>query len=273
MASADMGANSEQCWFQSTPGHDGVISWRHEDAHLLHNLSSPIPYIDPDWLMLVLGVKHLNADDYVLEPGDDPRSRELWLTSVKEMEHGGARRYVIKVDTKYRVVREHVAYDADGRVIVRAQLSNHKNFDGHLIPRKVRMELPGNDAVLTLSFSRIETNPSIDNALWKVPSVPGGYNTNLVDLIEGMRRADAQRRQQSESNHSASLGTPEFQQVGNSSQTAAVEPVWMSDASPAEPNWSDSADSASPFQNNHFEEPKRRRSWLPRWRWWPSRRR
>ena len=275
VASTDMGANAEQCWFLSTPGHPGVISWRHEDAHLLHKLSSPIPYIDPDWLMLVLGVKQLNADDYALEPGDDPRSRELLLTTVKEGIHGGAKRYVIKVNSDYRVVREHVAYDADGRVIVRAQLSNHKSFDGHLIPQTVRLEFPGNDAELTLSFAKIDTNPSIDSALWKVPSVQGGNNTDLIDLMEGMERADAQRklRQRNDSGRNVTLGTPVFQQVGNSSQTAAVESVWMSDSSPVEPNWSDATDSVSPFPDNHFAEPIRRRNWLPRWRWWPSRRR
>lgn len=275
VASTDMGANSEQCWFLSTPGHPGVISWRHEDAHLLHKLSSPIPYIDPDWLMLVLGVKQLNADDYALEPGNGPGSRELLLTTVKEATHGGAKRYVIKVNSDYRVVREHVAYDADGRVIVRAQLSNHKSFDGHLIPQTVQLKLPGNGAELTLSFAKIDTNPSINSALWKVPSVQGGNNTDLIDLMEGMERADAQRqlRQRNGSGRSAALGTPVFQQIENSSQTAAVESVWMSDTSPAEPNWSDATDSASPFQDNHFAEPKRRRNWLSQWRWWPSRRR
>jgi len=267
VASTDMGANSKQCWFESTPGHPGVISWRHEDAHKLQELSLPIPYIDPDWLMLILGVKQLNADDYVLEPGVNPRSRELWLTSVRGSQIGGARRYVIKVSAADRVVREHVAYDADGRVIVRAQLSNHKRFNGHLIPRKVRLELPGNNTELTLSFARIDTNPSIDSALWVVPTRPGGHNVDLGDLVEGIRRAGIQRQNQS---RSAVLGPPVFDQVGEAASTVAVEPDWAVDGTPAEPVWSDSSDSASPFQNAAMEEPHpQRRRWIPRWPRWP----
>ena len=260
IASADMGANSEQCWFQSTPGHHGVISWRHEDSHLLQGFASQVPYIDPDWLMLVLGVKQLDSNDYVLEPASDPRNNELRLSSVRRATGHAAHRYVIKVDRQSRVVREHIAFDRNGAAIVRAELSSHRDYDGHLLPQKVRLELPGNDRTLTLSFSRIDTNPSLDTALWIVPSVPGGDNVDLGSLISGVRQAGGQRPQSERpAERTDSMGAPQFQQFGREPPPAAIEPEWAVDRGPTEPRWATSLDSASPFGHKGTEVPQQRR--------------
>ncbi|MCH2202452.1 MAG: hypothetical protein MK102_10825 [Fuerstiella sp.] len=261
VASADMGANSEHCWFQSSPGHHGVISWRHEDSRLLQELPSQVrvPYIDPDWLMLVLGVKQLDANDYVLERASDPHGKELWLSSVRKSNGHNAHRYVIKVDREKRVVREHVAFDRNGAAIVRALLSNHQDFNGHLLPRRVRLILPGSNTELTLSFSRINTNPSIDTALWVVPSVPNGENLTLREMAARIRVADGQ---QASTNRRApgsiSLLPPEFQPDHRAAQTAWTQPVFTVDGTPAEPDWSDSAD-ASPFTEAGNRKPHHRK--------------
>ena len=259
-ASADMGANSEQCWFQSSPGHHGVISWRHEDSHLLQQYPSQVPYINPDWLMLVLGVKQLDPEDYVLEPTSDSRNKELWLSSVRQAHGHDVHRYVIKVDRETRVVREHIAFDKNASPIVRAQLSGYQNYNGHMLPRKVRLEFPGTDAELTLSFSRIDTNPSIDTALWIVPSVPDGRNVDLAEMISGVQRGDAHRVQaERNSPRSISFGSPEFKQIGGAIQTAGIEPDWTEDGRPVEPDWSTSVDSASPFRKPDVGESEQRR--------------
>ena len=269
-ASADMGANSEQCWFQSSPGHHGVISWRSEDSHLLQEFPSQVPYIDPNLLMLVLGVKRLDPSDYVLEPRSDPHNKELWLSSVRHSPGHDAHRYVIKVDREQRVVCEHIAFDKNGAVIVRARLSGHQYFDGHLLPRRVRLELPGNNAQMTLSFSKIDTNPSIDSALWLVPSVPGGQNVDLGELISGVRRVQARHhRADGKPIRSISLGVPEFHQVGGATRTVRLEPDWNADGRLTEPDWSGSEIPKSRFVNVNAEQPNRRRflglfPW-PRW--------
>ena len=259
-ASADMGANSEQCWFQSSHGHHGVISWRHEDSHLLQEFPSQVPCIDSDWLMLVLGVRQLDPNDFVLEPRSDPQNKELWLSSVMQAHDHGAHRYVIKIDRDRRVVREHVAFDRNGSVIVRAQLSAHQDFDGHFLPRKVRLELPGNDAEMTLSFSRIDTNPSIDRALWVVPNIPDGQNVDLGELISGTRYADARGHERNQkTSHSISLGAPEFQPVADAARTVWTEPDWSADGSPMEPDWSGTDESKPEFSNVRHKNPDRRR--------------
>lgn len=256
-ATANMGANSERCWFLSTPGHHGVISWHHDDAHLLQEFPTPVPYIDPDWLMLVLGVKQLDPNDYVLEPPSDPRTKELWLTSLQRNQGNGAYRYVIKVSTETRVIREHAAYDKDHRLIVRAVLSNHQMFDGHLIPRTVQIEIPSSETSLELTFSRIETDPVIASSMWEVPSIPGGDNVDLGQLITGMRRAEQQKRWNPGTSKHVSLGAPQFHPVTEVAHTL-VEPDWAEDEVPEEPNWDDSEDDSSFYGRTPRSAPRRR---------------
>lgn len=265
-ASADMGANSERCWFQATPGHHGVISWQHKDAHLLQDFPSQIPYIDPDWLMLVLGVKKLDPDDYVLEPGKDPRMKELWLTSRRSTPNSDVYRYVIKVSTKQRVVVEHAAYDRDHRLIVRARLSNHQRFDGHLIPTTVRIDLPANDAELKLTFSRIETNPTIDSAMWVVPSVPNGDNIDLGQLIRERRLVSNPAFTEPEPEPRAQGQLMGWERPGSElpadgARSAIVPPDWSSDGIPVEPEWSAMVESDSPF-GHQDNQPRRRKRFL-----------
>ena len=224
--SADLGSNDERCWVLMKPFEAGTISWRHEDAHLMREIPIGVPYIDPNWLMLVLGVKQLDASDYTLKPSPQPNSRELWLTSSRNTPGSRIGRYVIKVDMDQRVVREHVAYDTNLRPVVRAQLSRHKQFDGHLLPRRVSLEFPENGARLDLAFNQIQTNPSIDTAHWSVPSDPFGKDVDLGQLIASRRQSD--RSDQFVQSESAS---------DNWSDADPEEPVWNDPDTSNEPDW------------------------------------
>lgn len=217
ISQADLGSNDERCWVLMKPFEAGTMSWRHEDAHLVQRIPTGIPYIDPDWLMLVLGVKELNAEDYTVQPSPQPGSRELWLTSSENTPGSGISRYVIKVDMDYRVVREHVAYDTNLRPVVRAKLSQHKKFNGHLLPTQVSLEFPDSGARLDLAFSQIRTNPTIDTSHWVVPSDPYGEDVDLGQMIAARLRAE---------------------KADQFAQAESTSVIW-SDSMPEEPVWND----------------------------------
>jgi len=223
---ADLGSNDERCWVLMKPFEKGTMSWRHEDAHLIQAIPSGIPYIDPNWLMLVLGVKELNADDYTLRRSPQPGSRELWLTSTENTPGSGISRYVIKVDMDHRVVREHVAYDTNLRPVIRASLSQHQRFDDHLLPGKVTLEFPDSGARLDLVFSQIKTNPVIDNSHWIVPSDPYGEDVDLGQWIAARMGPN---------------GSSQFAQAesksGTWTDTVPEEPVWSDREPVEEPDW------------------------------------
>lgn len=182
IAKADLGSNNAHCWVYVRPGEAAVMTWKHEDTKLLQQIPSGVPFIDPNWLMLVLGISPLKADDYELSRG--PTSRpELWLSAIEDSASGRPLRRVIKVDTVNGVTREHAVYDSEGNPLVRAMLSKHQRRNGHLIPTSVKLLFPQVDTELTLAFNGIETNPELPDHLWHLPD----ENVRVVDLGDMIR--------------------------------------------------------------------------------------
>lgn len=183
VAHADFGSNSDICWAYIKPGDSVVMTWKHEDSHLLQHLPGGLPRLEPEWLMTVLGVQPLDAERYELQNAPSG-SRELWLVSVEDAPDGTSLRRVIKVDTVLGVAREHALYDSDGQALLRAQLSNHKSCGGHRLPHTVRVSFPQCETELTLHFNGIETDCRIADSLWHPPH---GRNIEVVDLGDVVR--------------------------------------------------------------------------------------
>ncbi|MEZ6122145.1 MAG: hypothetical protein R3C49_03085 [Planctomycetaceae bacterium] len=260
IAKADLGSNVSRCWVYVKPGENAVMTWKHEDTALVQQMTTGIPYIDPNWLMLVLGIRPLDANDYELSRSADGKP-ELWLTAVEQSPTGRPLRRVIKVDTYGGVVREHAIYDSEGRPLVQALLSKHKSHDGHLIPTIVRLTFPQMDTELALSFTGIETNPNLPDSLWHLPET----NVTVVDLGEMARHQMMLAQHGSQetsagnafsSRPRARLQPPVFRNpvrsafAGESDRSAmdgtplkltngVEEPDWATegDAEVAEPNW------------------------------------
>jgi hypothetical protein len=183
IAHADFGSNEDICWAYIQPGESMVLTWKHEDSHLLQGLQGGLPRLEPDWLMLVLGVHPLDADRYELQNGPSG-SREVWLVAVENSPDGTSLRRVVKVDTVLGIAREHALYDSNGQALLRAQLSNHKSCGGYRLPHTVKIQFPQCATELTLNFTGIETDCQIADALWHPPR---GKNIEVVDLGDVMR--------------------------------------------------------------------------------------
>ncbi len=183
VANADFGSNDDICWAYVKPGESTVLTWRHEDSHLLQHIPGGLPRLEPAWLMTILGVQPLNPDHYDLQNAPSG-SRELWLVAVEDAPDGTSLRRVIKVDTVKGVAREHALYDSDGQALLRAQLSHHKSCRGHLIPHTVKLDFPQTETQLTLTFNGIEADCRISDAIWNPPQ---GRFVEHVDLGELVR--------------------------------------------------------------------------------------
>lgn len=182
IARTDLGSNASRCWVYVKPGESALMTWKHQDTSLLQQIPTGIPYIDPNWLMLVLGITPLNVDEYELSHGP-AGTRELWLTAIEQSPTGRPLRRVIKVDTMRGVVREHSVYDSEAHPLVRAILSGHKSHGGNLIPGTVKLQFPQMDSEMSLAFANIEVNPPLPDALWQLPD----HNVEVVDLGEIIR--------------------------------------------------------------------------------------
>ncbi len=284
IAHADLGSNAEQCWVYVQPGEPAVMTWRHEDSALLQQIPTGVPYIDPNWLMLVVGVKPLHAEDYVLSSAPP---RELWLNASERSPEGRMLRRVIKVDTVAGAIREHAVYDDQSNVLVRAQLSEHEPFEGRLIATKVNLDFPQMDSQISLTFDDIETNPHLPEALW---SIPQGKGMEIVDLGSMLRQ---QLRQQGfpipdtqqepfYTPPGIRLEEPQFDQNSTSPNAGVSPPLMQSPVQPgsarpghalAEPNW-DAAElddaGAGVTRAGHWQEDTARKASRGRsiLRWW-----
>ena len=183
VAMADVGSNDELCWSYFKPGEPVVMTWHHEDAHLLEYVPGNFPRLDPEWLMVILGIQPLDARDFQIQK-PPAGSRELWLVSIEESASGQTLRRVIKVDTVRGFAREHSLIDHNGEHLLRAQLSNHRKCGDHVIPHTVKISFPPQKTQLTLNFRGIEPNCHIKDGIW---TPPGGGRIAHVDLGDYVR--------------------------------------------------------------------------------------
>ncbi len=184
VAMADFGSNEDICWAYSKPGEPAVMTWDHEDSHLLEYVPGNFPRLDPEWLMVILGIQPLDAREFKLQK-PPAGSRELWLVAIEESASGQSIRRVIKVDTLRGFAREHALIDHNGTHLLRAQLSNHRTCGGHVLPHTVKISFPPQKTELTLNFKAIEPNCRIADGVW---TPPGGDRIAKIDLGDYVRQ-------------------------------------------------------------------------------------
>jgi len=235
VATADVGSNDQLCWSYFKPGETVVMTWHHEDSHLLEYIPGNFPRLDPEWLMVILGVQPLDAQNFHIQK-PPAGSRELWLVSIEESADGQPLRRVIKVDTVRGFAREHSLVDHNGDHLLRAQLSNHRACGGHVIPHTIKISFPPQETELTLHFKGIEPNCHIADGVW---TPPGGNRMAHVDLGDYIRsqRGDIPPRQKRDSGPIAEVlpdgtmldGTPQPRR--DDFQNPEFEPLDPSDES------------------------------------------
>ena len=276
IADADLGSNASRCWMYVHPGESAVLTWKHEDTTLLQQIPTGMPYIDPNWLMLVLVVKPLDSNDYEISEGPQG-TQELWLTAIEDSPTGRPLRRVIKVDRVRGFIREHAVYDSEAHPIVRAQLSEHKQHNGHRIPTKVKLEFPQMDSEISLTFRTIETNPHLSDDLWKLPD----HNMLVVDLGKVVRRKMQSASPRSiRGNQTFQPPRPKLREpIFDEPERTAFEPADRvldgSSFTPApvspsvsEPDWDLSESESTPVQQTGHIEPapaRRRFGWGNLW--------
>lgn len=179
IATADLGSNNQRCWAYVKPGEPAVLTWRHEDTPLLQHIPTGVPYIDPNWLMLVLGVTPLDANEYRMNSSGSI----LEMAAIEDAPSGRPMRRVIRVDRTRRVVREHAIYDSEGHKLVSAVLGNHRWVNNKLMAHSVTLDFPQMQSEIKLTFKDIETNPHLPDTLWHLPD----HELQVVDLGDMIR--------------------------------------------------------------------------------------
>ena len=178
---ADFGSNDDHCWAYVKPGEGSVWTWRHEDSHLLQYLPDCPPRLEPSWLMTVLGVQPINAEDYELTSAPQG-SRELWLVALETAPDGSTLRRTIKVDTVTGTIREHALYDENRVALLRVQLGQYRQVAGYRMPHSARIRFEKERTELTLAFATIQPDCTLSAEIWKAPQARGLTHVDLGDV-------------------------------------------------------------------------------------------
>jgi hypothetical protein len=181
---ADIGSNADHFWFWIKDAlHANVVTASHDDLMLAqHRLNIPF---HPDWLMEVLGVVPIDANEVTFRR-QGPQSTIVELVSELLAPSGEMIQKVIRVDACHGIVREHALYDRAGVIIASAALGDHRidKDTGLITPRVIRFEWPRMQQQLTLRFADMIINPTVPATVWQIPEKPGYPPLELADLLQ-----------------------------------------------------------------------------------------
>ena len=169
----DVGSNTDEFWiWQKEMNPPYLLTAHHEDMPLaLQHFRVPF---QPDWLMEVLGVIPLSAEE--LEMHRIPDRPQLELASYRLAPDGSKVRRVIRVDTQQAVISGHILWGADGHMIASAKLEAHEldQRTGAMLPRIIRVNWPEADLNLKMVLKDLEVNPGpLPAVVWQVPHKNG----------------------------------------------------------------------------------------------------
>ncbi|MFM7039007.1 MAG: hypothetical protein ACKO2L_14940 [Planctomycetaceae bacterium] len=253
---ADLGANEEQGWVYVKPGESMVLTWRHEDSWMLSELMPGFPQLDPAWLMQLLGVEPISAEDFQLEAAPEG-AQEFWLTAGGSGLSGVERRR-IRVDRQRGEVREQQLCGSADEVLVQAVMTDYRGNPGERLPHQLRLSFPQTDTELTLTLGRIEVNSALSSNLWQAPT---GGSAQVVDLRDLQRWSEQQRARRDRiagvSRESGEFNSAMLEAEENTPAVGAVTPLGRGQTGGR------TRDRHAPAEAPEFDVPRRRRWYWP----------
>jgi hypothetical protein len=186
---ADFGSNPEWFWFWIRRSQEPfVFRARHDDMQHSETLRQAIPF-QPEWLIEALGVVPIDPKTVTrLEPGENHQT--VNLISELLSPSGQPVQKVIRVDQRHGVVLGHYLYDANRRLIAKADLGNHQvdRASGVIMPHLITLEWPQAGLQISLELGQIEINPgSISPRIWEVPNKEPMYPSRDIGASSRMR--------------------------------------------------------------------------------------
>ncbi len=187
LASVDFGANTDHCWAWAQPGAPAILTWPHEDAYLLHELPGELPWLEAEWLAAVAGITPIDATEFTVQSSPQ-KPLERSLTRTRQSGAGAVKDALI-INLMTGNCEEALAYDHEGRLMVRARLLKHQFVNGRTLPQEIAVHAVQAGFQLNLRFDHVLTNVTVEEKIWNPPA---GENLQVVDL------SDLVRSQQSE---------------------------------------------------------------------------
>jgi len=170
----EIGSNQQELWFwmrQMEP--QAIMAVNHEDLEAVQE-RFPVP-VQPDWLLEVLNVKPIDGANAELIQNPD-RPYTVKLVSHVTNSNGQTIRKITTIDLRRGEVTGHELYDAEHRLIAKAELSDYRKFpktDARL-PYEIKMKWAEQDLKLHFVLNGVQINPpAMPSQLWDSPQIAG----------------------------------------------------------------------------------------------------
>jgi hypothetical protein len=162
-----------------------------------------------------------------MEPGETRQTVNLICELLSPS--GQPVQKVIRVDTRHSVVLGHYLYDANRRLIAKADLSHHAVDNGVIMPHLVTLEWPQAGMQINLELGQIEINPTtIPQTIWEVPKKGPAYAA--FDI--GARSRNRLRRDVTPASGRMRLGADGTAPLGNKNTGSLDDEFGKADQSP-----------------------------------------
>lgn len=194
----DLGSNEELFWFWVKQHPDPAVYYaRHEEFS--DSEARRLMPIDFDWFLDAVGL--IALDPALEHEGPLPAGEGKLEIRTRLPGPDGVRTRVTVVDNKYGFVLEQHLRDAEGRLLVSIQASEHRYYPPHLVSLPHHLEihlLPGhaNQLKLTLDVAGYQVNRITGSPaqLFKMPTIEG-YPQRDITTLPGVNAQSSARRQ------------------------------------------------------------------------------
>jgi hypothetical protein len=171
----EIGSNDTRYWFTAFPDEVST-QWWGEKSKLTDQGARQIP-IRPDLLLEVLGVSEINTN-FLQPPAPVMRfNNDAWAYMFvwnKRLPDRWAAEKEVWYDVVTKLPKLVLLFDANGRVILRAYLSEPKEVEGTGAKMQSKYDLYFPESKSQMSFQLTEIKESIDHGRIKIPN-PGSF--------------------------------------------------------------------------------------------------
>jgi hypothetical protein len=184
---ADFGSNSQWFWFWVRRGNPPyVFRAQHDDMARSEALRQAIPF-QPDWLIEALGVLPIDPKQVSrIEPGEDRDTVNL-VSDLLSPSNQPVKK-VVRVSLRHGVVLGHYLYDANRRLIAKADLGKFQVHDGIILPHLISLDWPQAQMQINLELGQIEINPNfVATRVFEVPNKEPMYPSRDIGALTRTR--------------------------------------------------------------------------------------
>ncbi|MFK7819555.1 MAG: hypothetical protein AB8G99_12625 [Planctomycetaceae bacterium] len=232
MAHADIGSNEDHCWWWMQPGENVIFTVPHSEMDYVRNhpfmkKNMSMPF-EPDWLMEVLGVTKLSAENMTMHRDSHPE--RVNLVSEHHSPDGRMFRRVTVVDLHGGHIVGHRMVDSSNHTIARATLSDFQFKQGAKLPGKIALDWPTMDMSMTFTIRNLSVNGQLQPNLWNAPADKSVTHVSLPDQLRRQEQSGHQFQQMELQPNDRPRDRPLYdQQVQGVSATDDSELPWEDD--------------------------------------------